>query len=773
MTKQYKQTLFDKLKAVAVKWVFGDPEGGTGGVYQVASSTQIAGNKGSLGNSFDSWVNEAYEQNETVCGAINLIISTFCEAELKVVDEDMNHLDQSNTQKLLDFVNEDLTTRQLLSTILMHMYFGGCAFLEKLRDRRGRITGLAPIRPDRMTLHVTPELGLSHYVFSNGTSEVRLEKEDILWIPFISPRSPYESFSPLWALARTVNSDNSAKSHSENTLANGGRPGSLITTDQEMDPEHASMMAKAWDNAFKGKNNGTTGVLWGGAKYETLGYSMKDLDFTALREVDEAKVLSTLRIPLAVYGSITGSKSSTYNNVLEAKKQFWEQCIIPLQTNLLDVLNDDEELSLDGEIIFDRSQIKALQEDHAEIATRAKTLYQYPGIITLNEAREMIGLEAIDGGDELNQPQSLGFGLNDQPQQDNTKSTYDRFLSDPEQKRLFDMEYGELLKESLKEALEDSKKRNEVEYEAAFPQGVNIIKAALEEATENGKKSAHGSATANPPSEARELDAAAIKKKTTEDVQKQITTILGREAVAKKFLRKTKAMAVNQFDRQISDVMKIVGETKSHKAFKQFEKNRVIKQLEELLFGWQVAAQEDSEGVLNQLMVEAGLHAAGELGKDIVLTDTEALAYMRTYTHKFAKKLTDTSYKQLKNTLEDAYTNGLNIQQTSKQIQLLGDQWDKNRATMIARTETSRAANAGARIGYQKAGVTKLVFSAILDGATSEICQALNGTVVGVNDPFIEEGEGFPGTNLDYTNGGIQEPPCHPNCRSAILPVIE
>lgn len=734
MTKQYKQTLFDKLKAVAVKWVFGDPEGGTGGVYQVASSTQIAGNKGSLGNSFDSWVNEAYEQNETVCGAINLIISTFCEAELKVVDEDMNHLDQSNTQKLLDFVNEDLTTRQLLSTILMHMYFGGCAFLEKLRDRRGRITGLAPIRPDRMTLHVTPELGLSHYVFSNGTSEVRLEKEDILWIPFISPRSPYESFSPLWALARTVNSDNSAKSHSENTLANGGRPGSLITTDQEMDPEHASMMAKAWDNAFKGKNNGTTGVLWGGAKYETLGYSMKDLDFTALREVDEAKVLSTLRIPLAVYGSITGSKSSTYNNVLEAKKQFWEQCIIPLQTNLLDVLNDDEELSLDGEIIFDRSQIKALQEDQAEIATRAKTLYQYPGIITLNEAREMIGLEAVEGGDELNQPQSLGFGLNDQPQQDNTKSTYERFLSDPEQKRLFDMEYGELLKESLKEA--------------------------LKEATENGKKSA-------------QLDAAAIKKDTEEHIQWQIKNILERESISKKFERKIKKLATEHLTKHISDVTRLIGESKGHKAVKQFEKNRIIAGLKKLVGGWSDSLDEDSQDVLGPLLAEAGIQAAKSIGEDISFTDTEASKYIKSYTLRFSKKVSETSYERIKTVLEDSYDGGLTIGQTSQAIQELGDQWDKTRATTIARTETSRAANAGARIGYEKAGVTKLVFSAILDGATSSICQALNGKVIGIKENFIDAGGNTYGQDLTYTDGEISEPPCHPNCRSAILPVIE
>jgi len=81
-----------------------------------------------------------------------------------------------------------------------------------------------------------------------------------------------------------------------------------------------------------------------------------------------------------------------------------------------------------------------------------------------------------------------------------------------------------------------------------------------------------------------------------------------------------------------------------------------------------------------------------------------------------------------------------------------------NRAEMIARTETNRAANVGRLQGFQKAGVKgKKVFSAHIDDRTSPICKRLDGQKVDINEPFKDPNGEWEGMN----------PPVHVNCRSS------
>ena len=81
----------------------------------------------------------------------------------------------------------------------------------------------------------------------------------------------------------------------------------------------------------------------------------------------------------------------------------------------------------------------------------------------------------------------------------------------------------------------------------------------------------------------------------------------------------------------------------------------------------------------------------------------------------------------------------------------------KNRAMMIARTETNRIHNAGAYEGYKKSGFAGEVrWMAHIDSKTCPICKALNNEEVEIGDYFEEKG--WKG----------QFAPAHPNCRCTI-----
>lgn len=78
-------------------------------------------------------------------------------------------------------------------------------------------------------------------------------------------------------------------------------------------------------------------------------------------------------------------------------------------------------------------------------------------------------------------------------------------------------------------------------------------------------------------------------------------------------------------------------------------------------------------------------------------------------------------------------------------------------ADRIARTELNYVQNQSAIDRYEQGGIEQYEFLAEIDSRTSEICKELNGKKFRIKDMSV--GENFP--------------PCHPYCRSTIIPVIK
>ncbi len=78
---------------------------------------------------------------------------------------------------------------------------------------------------------------------------------------------------------------------------------------------------------------------------------------------------------------------------------------------------------------------------------------------------------------------------------------------------------------------------------------------------------------------------------------------------------------------------------------------------------------------------------------------------------------------------------------------------ERNRAVLIARTETNRANNQTAEDQYRKYGVQKVKWLATPDERECDVCGAHDGEVYEISDH--------------------PEIPAHPNCRCVLLPVVE
>jgi len=101
--------------------------------------------------------------------------------------------------------------------------------------------------------------------------------------------------------------------------------------------------------------------------------------------------------------------------------------------------------------------------------------------------------------------------------------------------------------------------------------------------------------------------------------------------------------------------------------------------------------------------------------------------------------------------------NGEGVAKLSKRVEGVIAE-GKNRASMIARTESNRAENMGSLDGYKQSGLEgEKEWVATIDANTSPVCKALDGKRVPLNGKFDWKGEEF------------DAPPAHVNCRSTLV----
>ena len=140
-----------------------------------------------------------------------------------------------------------------------------------------------------------------------------------------------------------------------------------------------------------------------------------------------------------------------------------------------------------------------------------------------------------------------------------------------------------------------------------------------------------------------------------------------------------------------------------------------------------------------------------------ITPDPNAIDYMAEYTYDNIKGMNDDIAQNLRQVMQRGFMDGSSLEEMKAEITKVFDVGN-NRVTMIARTESNRAANFGRLHGYMKAGQPgKKVYSAHLDGRTSPLCKRLDGQEAELNEDFVDpKGE---------WKGPV--PPAHVNCRSS------
>lgn len=207
----------------------------------------------------------------------------------------------------------------------------------------------------------------------------------------------------LQAVQDDVNLKMQGLMHNRALLGNGARLSGALTFKNALTPDTKADIRRDLQSSMSGAANaGKIAVFGGGeAEFVNMMQSNRDMDWLNLMKVVDTAIVDRYNVPSTLFTA----DAQTYNNYKQAWQVLYDNAVLPcfevIYSAIARTLSD--RMGMEVEIVHDVLTNNILADLAAE---RAKGLLSAQ-MITVNEARDMIGMEPLVGGDNVMGPAGL------------------------------------------------------------------------------------------------------------------------------------------------------------------------------------------------------------------------------------------------------------------------------------------------------------------------------------------------------------------------------
>jgi HK97 family phage portal protein len=342
-----------------------------------------------------------YERLEIVNRAVNMIVDDVAEVRVKIGPPTKNMgsvkgIKAKSLDKLLNIEPnpfQDINTfyRNLVIDYLLDgnifIYFDG---VHMYHLPAANVT----IVSDTLTY-------VKEYTYNNGTTYA---PNEIIHIKENSFKSIYRGTPRLKACLRSMRLLDSMRKFQDNFFKNGAIPGLVIKTPSSLSQKIKNQMLQDWAQKYRPDGGGRRPlILDGGMELEDISkMNFRDLDFENSITSSEETILKALGVPPILLNS--GNNA----NIKPNHRLYYLETIIPIVRKI----NFALERFFGFKVTEDAANVPALQPELQEQASFLATLVN-GGILSANEAREILSKEAKTGHDDLRIPANIAGSASD------------------------------------------------------------------------------------------------------------------------------------------------------------------------------------------------------------------------------------------------------------------------------------------------------------------------------------------------------------------------
>ena len=222
--------------------------------------------------------------------------------------------------------------------------------------------------------------------------------KEIIHIKENSFNSIYRGVPRLKPAYRTMYLLDSMRKFQDNFFKNGAVPGLVLKSPNTLSEKIKERMLQAWQTRYNPKSGGKRPlILDGGLEVDNLTkINFKELDFQTSITANEKIILEAMGVPPIL---LDGGNNA---NIRPNHRLYYLETILPIVRKISYAF----ERYFGFKISEDITGVPALQPELRDQAAYYATLVN-TGIISPNEAREALGKDPLDGGEDLRVPANI------------------------------------------------------------------------------------------------------------------------------------------------------------------------------------------------------------------------------------------------------------------------------------------------------------------------------------------------------------------------------
>ena len=331
-------------------------------------------------------VRRAYLENPVAQRAVRLVAEGIGGAPLKPADP-----------ALAALVTDTSAGQSLLETLASHLLLHGNAYVQVLKDARGRPIELYALRPERISVIAGDDgwpAAFAYEVAGKRLSIPLLDEDaspNVIHIRHFHPGDDHYGAGCLCAADEAIATHNAASIWNRQLLENAARPSGALVYEGG---DGAGLTADQFDRlkaelttAYSGMANaGRPMLLEGGLTWQAMAMTPADMDFATLKAAAARDIALAFGVPPMLLG-LPGD--ATYNNYREANRALWRLTLLPLAAKLLAAIGEGlAPWFPDAALAIDLDRVPALAEDRERLWSQVSAA----DFLDNTEKRALLGL---------------------------------------------------------------------------------------------------------------------------------------------------------------------------------------------------------------------------------------------------------------------------------------------------------------------------------------------------------------------------------------------
>lgn len=311
-------------------------------------------------------------------------------------DGDTEEVQNDPFLDVLERPNYRQTQKEFWKLSVAYYLLAGETFWYLERAENGVPTTMVNLRPDYVKILMSQDnLNIVGYEFIQTNGKIiNLRTEDVLHIKNIDPVNPARGVGVVRPATQRIITEKEASKHQSNTFKSQGRPDIAVFTEVDLTDEQTTEAREKWNKIY-GSNGSNAGFFGSDVKsVQLLGVNPREMDFINTQKFLRDDILASLHIPKAMITSddvnLANSRTARINYIKEACLPVLDTFIDIINNKLLNDQGEDKFITYENPVNEDR-----------EMILKETIELKNAGIITVNEARDLMQYPTVEDGDTL------------------------------------------------------------------------------------------------------------------------------------------------------------------------------------------------------------------------------------------------------------------------------------------------------------------------------------------------------------------------------------